>query len=164
MIEWDNSARKKKNYVIFDRYSPEYFYIFNKIIVDWTLKNYNKDKRYIFINAWNEWGEGSYLEPDEKYGYASINSLSKAIFNLSYSENLKSIGNIKLVVFLKIDNEDLIKEIIDKINNIPFIFDLFIIIEKEINANKIKKYVFHNSNEYRQNLIILLNNMNNLLN
>ncbi len=162
MIEWDNSARKKNNYAIFDRYSPEYFYIFNKIIVDWTLKNYNKDKRFIFINAWNEWGEGSYLEPDEKYGYASINSLSKAIFNLSYSENLKSIGNIKLVVFLKIDNEDSIKEIINKINNIPFRFDLFIIIKKEINENKIKKYIFHNSNENRQNLIILLNNMNNL--
>ena len=143
--------------------SPEYFYIFNKIIVDWTLKNYNKDKRYIFINAWNEWGEGSYLEPDEKYGYASINSLSKAIFNCSFSENLKSIEKFKIVVFLKIDNEDLIKEIINKINNIPFIFDLFIIVKNEINANQIKKYIFHNSNEYRQNLIILFNKMNNLV-
>ena len=31
-------------------------------------------------------GEGTYLEPDKKYGYASINSLSKALFNKLYKE------------------------------------------------------------------------------
>jgi hypothetical protein len=41
--------------------------------------NYNKTNWFIFVNAWNEWGEGSYLEPDDKYGYSSINSLSKAL-------------------------------------------------------------------------------------
>ena len=163
MIEWDNSPRRKKKYIIFDRYSPEYFYIFNKIIADWTIKHYYKDMRYIFINAWNEWGEGSYLEPDEKYGYASINALSKAIFNLSYTENLKSIGKMKVAVLLGMDNEDSIKEIINKINNIPYIFDLFIVIKNEININKMKNYIFLNSNKNQQKVIILINRKNNLL-
>ena len=127
VVEWDNSPRIKEC-EIFEHYSPEQFFMFNKIIVDWTLKHYNKDLRFIFINAWNEWGEGSYLEPDNKYGYSSINSLSRAIFNLSYIEITNSIGTNRIAVLLYINDEDSIKDILNKTNNIPYIYDLYIYI------------------------------------
>ena len=114
MLEWDNCPRNKKC-IIFDYYSPEQFYIINKIIIKWTQKHYNKENQFIFINAWNEWGVGNYLEPDDKYGYASINSLSKALFNLSYVRtynliNLKEFS--KIVIQVHLFYEELLNEII----------------------------------------------------
>ena len=57
MAEFDNSPRKKKESSIFKYYSPEQFYMINKKIIKWTRNKYDKNNRFIFINAWNEWGK-----------------------------------------------------------------------------------------------------------
>ena len=129
MLEWDNTPRRGKFGRIYQEFSPEKFYFLNKIIIKWIRQNYNISNRFIFVNAWKEWGEGSYLEPDDKYGYSSINSLSKALFNLSYIVNY-NIDNLKISCKIMIQAHvfyyDLINEIINKTNNIPSKFDLFI--------------------------------------
>ena len=147
MLEWDNCPRVKEC-SIFDYYSPEQFYILNKMIIKWTRKHYNRDNRFIFINAWNEWGEGSYLEPDEKYGYASINSLSKALFNLTYIkiDNIINLNeSTKILIQVHLFYEDLFKEIINITNNIPVKYDLFISVNSKKNKKKIEKYITNNS-------------------
>ena len=147
MLEWDNTPRRGKNGIVFLEFSPEKFYLLNKIIINWTRKNYNISKRYIFVNAWNEWGEGSYLEPDEKYGYSSINSLSKALFNLSYIKNYnisKLSKSSQISVLVNVYYINLVMEIINKTNNIPVKFDLYITTNLlnhiKIIKRKIKKF------------------------
>ena len=38
---------------------------------------YKKD--YLFMFAWNEWGESGYLEPDELYGFKMLEAVRDAL-------------------------------------------------------------------------------------
>jgi len=161
MLEFDNSPRKKENSLIYENYSPEQFYMINKKIIEWTRKRYNKNNRFIFINAWNEWGEGAYLEPDRKYGYASINSLSKALFELPYKEiniNLSNFNKESIIAIqVHLFYDDLISEIINKTNNIPAFFDLYISTNSLDKKNKIMNYINKNSKSKNFEVMIVEN-------
>ena len=43
------------------------------------LRGRESEENLIFIKAWNEWGEGNYMEPDIKYGRGYIEELNNAI-------------------------------------------------------------------------------------
>lgn len=76
-VSWDNSPRRgneasiMKNFDLFDFEE----YLLNKML---KAKEVYKSE-YLFINAWNEWCEGTYLEPDQKYGYGYLESVHSAI-------------------------------------------------------------------------------------
>ena len=46
-----------------------------------VMKDWPEEDRILFINAWNEWTEGSYLEPDTKHGYGFLEALKKALYS-----------------------------------------------------------------------------------
>ena len=57
--------------------SPEKFEKYLEKQIIHARNDYKKDM--IFIFAWNEWGEGGYLEPDEKYGYKGLEAIKTAL-------------------------------------------------------------------------------------
>ena len=79
MLGWDNSCRRENGWTLYHGFTISKFKEWVDALVEDVRKNQAEDKRYIFVNAWNEWGEGTYLEPDEKYGYTNINVLSQCI-------------------------------------------------------------------------------------
>ena len=63
-VDWDNTARRKDlNSSIFVGSTPEKFTIYLSKQIQRTYSLYNSE--FLFINAWNEWAEGTYLEPDK---------------------------------------------------------------------------------------------------
>lgn len=75
---WDNSARRKKNAIIIKDSTPKAYYKWLKA----SIEKFNtpiEDENIIFINAWNEWAESAYLEPDKKYGGAYLEATKRAL-------------------------------------------------------------------------------------
>lgn len=75
-VDWDNSPRRESGAYIVKGATPEKFY---KYLVRQLKRSNNMENEFLFLNAWNEWGEGAYLEPDEKFGYAYLNAVKRAV-------------------------------------------------------------------------------------
>lgn len=78
--QYDDTPRRGQRGYLWKNSSPELFRKMMKHLLHLSIINGNE---FIFINAWNEWGEGMYLEPDEEYGYQYLeavrNSLADAV-------------------------------------------------------------------------------------
>ena len=81
MLGWDCTPRRKAFHAWYG-FSQEWYYRWLKYNIDYTRKHHKEEERFIFINAWNEWAEGTYLEPDKMFGYTNLNTTSKALFGI----------------------------------------------------------------------------------
>jgi hypothetical protein len=79
MPSWDNTPRKPKNGFVFINSSPELYQQWLADCIRWTTTHHQGDERLVFINAWNEWGEGCHLEPDCKYQYRYLQATRDAV-------------------------------------------------------------------------------------
>ena len=76
---WDNSARRKQEATIFHRSTPDKFKSWVKETTAYTRKYFEGDERLFFVNAWNEWGEGCHLEPDQRFGSAYLEAFKSGL-------------------------------------------------------------------------------------
>lgn len=77
-VDWDNTARYRDRATIFKGATPERFKYWLSELVD-SMEQRNLPENYIFLNAWNEWAEGAYLEPDERSGYAYLEAVRSVL-------------------------------------------------------------------------------------
>ena len=80
---WDNEARKPEKGNSFAFASPARYKDWLLKTAEITLRDPDPEKRLVFINAWNEWGEGAHLEPDRKYGYAYLQATLDALKSIN---------------------------------------------------------------------------------
>lgn len=75
-VDWDNTCRHGKRGSVAVGQSPELFkHYFGKLCEIGKERNVE----YIFMNAWNEWAEGMYLEPDWKNKFAYLDAIYDVI-------------------------------------------------------------------------------------
>ena len=86
MPSWDNTARKQNNSHIFVNSSPGAYRAWLEELIEETVQYNSISEQFIFINAWNEWGEGAYLEPDKKFKCNYLEATHDALMSADMRE------------------------------------------------------------------------------
>ncbi len=75
VVGYDDTPRRGLNGRCITNNTPEKFCNY---AYDLIRKNNEYGNEFVFMNAWNEWGEGMHLEPDERNGYHYLEALKSA--------------------------------------------------------------------------------------
>ncbi|CAN7566259.1 glycoside hydrolase family 99-like domain-containing protein [Pararhizobium sp. LjRoot255] len=79
LVGWDTEPRKPGRGDVFVGTSPTLFRRWLKAAFQRAGRGQNADSRFVFVNAWNEWAEGAYLEPDRRHGYGYLTALRSVV-------------------------------------------------------------------------------------
>lgn len=146
MLGWDNSCRRATGYSVWQYFSLQSYHFWLRRAIEYTKRHFIEQERFVFINAWNEWAEGTYLEPDERYGYASINTTTRALCNLPVQPEYevlsphsgKITGPGKILIHFHCFYPELADEFIAYFNHMPFAYDCVITTTSRNHKKKIE--------------------------
>ena len=74
-VSYDDTPRRGGNGYVITGSTPQKF---EKYLSDLLNICAEQKKEFVFLTAWNEWGEGAYLEPDSIHKYEYLEALAKA--------------------------------------------------------------------------------------
>lgn len=102
-VGYDDTPRHGTSGYVVDNASPE---LFRKNLTRLLAINEVHNHPFTFINAWNEWGEGMHLEPDERTGTAYLEAVSYS--KNHYREYLEEVKWIEIFLDKKQNREMLL--------------------------------------------------------
>lgn len=86
MFGWDNTSRRGMDAHVCKGFSPELMELWLEHACERAERCFIEDARLVFINAWNEWGEGTYLEPDRRYGRAVLETVRAVLHSTTSTQ------------------------------------------------------------------------------
>lgn len=134
MLSWDNTARKQNNSHSFHGFSLMRYKQWLSTLCDnlFRSEKYSQQEKLIFVNAWNEWAEGTHLEPDGKYGYGYLQATYDVVSCYDKHHNLNSaaqnfVKRNEIAVIVHLHFNDVWSDIKSRLENFRTLkFDLFV--------------------------------------
>ena len=117
VVGYDDTPRRGRSGECLINRSPK---IFENGLVQMMKKSIEQKSELFFLNAWNEWGEGMYLEPDIAYKFEYLESVKRAKIRIEactdiVTEEKQECNNEELVrLNLEVKKYKAFTEIFDK--------------------------------------------------
>jgi len=83
---WDNTPRYGSEAFIVHKSTPGKFQEWLEELIADAENRLPEDRRFVVVNAWNEWAESAVLEPDSRFGYAYLNSIGRALAGIDFND------------------------------------------------------------------------------
>ena len=75
---WDRSPRSGRQAIVYAGRNPRDFEEAARLCLE-CIKDKPQERRIVFLNSWNEWGEGAYMEPDRRFGKGFLDALKRVL-------------------------------------------------------------------------------------
>ena len=140
---WDNTARRGEAASLFAGATPAHYRAWLAECCRQALEHPVDGESIVFINAWNEWAEGAYLEPDRRHGYAYLAATRDVMREFSRRKAARLAATQNLVrsadtaVVLHLYYPELWWEISSHLRRLPMDFDLYVTLGPQINEQRI---------------------------
>jgi hypothetical protein len=92
--QWDNTPRAGSRGVVLHNSTPEAY-------EQWLVQvlgragNRPQEEQLVFVNAWNEWGEGCHLEPDVRWGHEYLEATRRALAAVPAIGSTGELGRVR---------------------------------------------------------------------
>ncbi len=106
---WDNTARYGTEAILLHRFTTTKFQEWLEHLIRYSLKELPADRRFVVVNAWNEWAEGAHLEPDMRFGYGYLNSIGRALCDYAFNDTQYLQRQLRPELPLRIELADDVK-------------------------------------------------------
>ena len=74
--DYDDTPRRQIKGAVYTNNHVKYF---EQCMKKQLSKSEKEGKEFLYITAWNEWGESAYMEPDEEHGYAFLEAVRRVV-------------------------------------------------------------------------------------
>lgn len=75
---WDNTPRRRRQGIVLHGATPQAYERWLQRTVE-SFEPFGPGQDLLFLNAWNEWGEGNHLEPDQRWGRAYLEATRRVL-------------------------------------------------------------------------------------
>lgn len=90
----DNTARVSLGPLAYTRFHIRDYRRWLDAAIESAVLIHRQDRRFVFVNAWNDWSEGLHLEPDSNLGFSRLNETSRALLNLETGLRMPKVSVI----------------------------------------------------------------------